>query len=163
MHNNTISPSPGRRADGVHNRADSGNPVSEYMRHRVRWSRREGEEIGASMQTLQRIHEGVPIPFKNNRPHPRFNQGVSLLDATPAQLELVDRGASSLRPSRGLGALDMQQLRLHTLPNAQAGIQPVAANLRPTTIKQALLRTKATRDGNATRSEAPNEKRRLHV
>ena len=61
------------------------------MRHRVRRSWREWEKIGASVQTLQWIREGVSIPFKNNRPPPRFNQGVSLLDATPAQLEFVER------------------------------------------------------------------------
>jgi hypothetical protein len=48
-------------------------------------------EIGTSMQTLQWIREGVWIPLKNNRPPLRLNHGVSLLDATPAQLGFVDR------------------------------------------------------------------------
>jgi hypothetical protein len=34
---------------------------------------------------------GVSIPLKNNRPPPRFNQGVSLLDVIHAQLEFVIR------------------------------------------------------------------------
>jgi hypothetical protein len=37
-----------------------------------------------------RIREGVTIPFLNNRPPPSFNQGVSLLDATPEQLTFVE-------------------------------------------------------------------------
>jgi hypothetical protein len=56
----------------------------------------------------------------------------------------------------------MQRLRFQTLPIVQAGRQTLKANLRPTTTKQA-LRTKATQDGNAFRSQAPNEKGRLHV
>jgi hypothetical protein len=60
-------------------------------RHRVRRSRREWEKIGASVQTLQWIREGVSIPFKNSRPPPRFNQGVSLHYATLAQLKFVNR------------------------------------------------------------------------
>jgi hypothetical protein len=34
---------------------------------------------------------GISIPFKNNRPPPTFNQGVSLLDANHAQLDFVNR------------------------------------------------------------------------
>jgi hypothetical protein len=75
----------------VHHRTDSCNPTSDYMQHRMRRSLHEREKIGVSVQTLQWIREGVSIPFQNNRPPPRFNQGVSLLDATPAQLELVNR------------------------------------------------------------------------
>jgi hypothetical protein len=30
------------------------------------------------------------MPFKNNRPPPRFNNGVPLLDATHAQLDFVN-------------------------------------------------------------------------
>jgi hypothetical protein len=61
------------------------------MRHRVRRSWRELEKIGANVQTLPWIREGVSIQFKNNRPPPRFNQGVSLLGASHAQLEFVNR------------------------------------------------------------------------
>jgi hypothetical protein len=76
----------------VHRRADSScNQASDYIRHRVRRSRREREKIGASVQTIQLIREGVLIQLKNNRIPPRFNQGVSLVDATPAQLDLVNR------------------------------------------------------------------------
>jgi hypothetical protein len=39
---------------------------------------------------LKWIREGVTIPFLNNRPPPPFNQGVSLLDATPEQLTFVE-------------------------------------------------------------------------
>jgi hypothetical protein len=39
---------------------------------------------------LRWIREGVTIPFLNNRPPPPFNQGVSLLDATPEQLTFVE-------------------------------------------------------------------------
>jgi hypothetical protein len=38
---------------------------------------------------LKWIREGVTIPFLSNRPPPPFNQGVSLLDATPEQLTFV--------------------------------------------------------------------------
>jgi hypothetical protein len=55
------------------------------------WSWREWEKIGASAQTLQWIREGVSIPFKNNRPPSLLNQGVSLHEATHAQLEFVNR------------------------------------------------------------------------
>jgi hypothetical protein len=75
----------------VHRRADYCTPAFNYMRHSMQRSWREWEKIGASVQTLQWIREGVSIPFKNNRPPPRFIKGVSLLDATPAQLEFIDR------------------------------------------------------------------------
>jgi hypothetical protein len=35
--------------------------------------------------------QGVSIPFDINRPPPRFNQGVLLLDSTLAQLEIASR------------------------------------------------------------------------
>jgi hypothetical protein len=90
-HAKTWSPSPRQRIDGVHRRADFCNPASDCMRHRVRRSLREWEKIDASVQNLQWIREGVSIPFKNNRPPPRFSQGASLLDATPTQQEFVNR------------------------------------------------------------------------
>jgi hypothetical protein len=43
------------------------------------------------VQSLQWIREGVSLPLKNKRRPPRFNQGVSLLDANLAQLEFVNR------------------------------------------------------------------------
>jgi hypothetical protein len=46
---------------------------------------------GRKLWTLHWIREGVSMPFKNNRPPSRFNQGVSLQDATLVQLEFVDR------------------------------------------------------------------------
>jgi hypothetical protein len=39
---------------------------------------------------LKWIRDGVRISFLNNRPPPPFNQGVSLLDATPEQLTFVE-------------------------------------------------------------------------
>jgi hypothetical protein len=39
---------------------------------------------------LRWIWEVVTIPFLNNRPPPPFNQGISLLDATPGQLTFVE-------------------------------------------------------------------------
>jgi hypothetical protein len=39
---------------------------------------------------LRWIREGVTIPFLNNRPPLPFNQGVSLLDATPEQLTFAE-------------------------------------------------------------------------
>jgi hypothetical protein len=71
-HTNIESPSLRHMAVGVHRRADSTNPASDCMRHRVRRSWREWEKIGASVQTLQWIRQGVLIPFKNNRPPPLF-------------------------------------------------------------------------------------------
>jgi hypothetical protein len=56
---------------------------------------------------------------------------------------------SALRPSRDFGAIYLQRLRFHTLPSAQAGQQPMEANLRLTTIEQG-MRSKATQDENAT-------------
>jgi hypothetical protein len=42
------------------------------------------------------VNPGWSIKFKSNRPPPPFNQGVSVLDATPAQLELVNRELAHL-------------------------------------------------------------------
>jgi hypothetical protein len=47
-------------------------------------------DIGASGHVLRWIREGVTIPFLNNPPPFPFNQGVSLLDATPEQLTFVE-------------------------------------------------------------------------
>eukprot|EP00873_Tetraselmis_striata_P010122 jgi/Tetstr1/430386/TSEL_020196.t1 len=60
---------------------------SSYMRHRVR---RQWQDIGASDQVLPWIQEGVRIPFKHNRPPPNFHNGISMQDATPAQLTFLE-------------------------------------------------------------------------
>jgi hypothetical protein len=60
------------------------------MRHCMRRSRKEWENIGGSGQVPQWIREGVSMPFQHNRPPPPFNQVVSLLDATTEQLAFVD-------------------------------------------------------------------------
>eukprot|EP00873_Tetraselmis_striata_P018717 jgi/Tetstr1/438981/TSEL_027473.t1 len=44
------------------------------------------QDIGASDQVLRWILEGVRIPFKDNRPPPNFHNGISMQDATPAEL-----------------------------------------------------------------------------
>jgi hypothetical protein len=60
------------------------------MRHRVRRRWREWERIGASGQVLSWIRHGVRVRFKHGtRPKP-FNHGISMLDATKAQLEFLD-------------------------------------------------------------------------
>jgi hypothetical protein len=51
----------------------------------------DGASGRKSARTLHGIRDGVSTPFQNNRPPQPFNQGVSLLDATHAQLEFVDR------------------------------------------------------------------------
>jgi hypothetical protein len=44
--------------------------------------------------------EGVTILFLSNRPPPMFNQGVSLLDATPEQLTFVEAELASFVNTR---------------------------------------------------------------
>eukprot|EP00873_Tetraselmis_striata_P012485 jgi/Tetstr1/432749/TSEL_022115.t1 len=46
--------------------------------------------IGASDQVLRWIQEGVRIPFKHNRPPPNFHNGISIQDATQAQLTFLE-------------------------------------------------------------------------
>jgi hypothetical protein len=74
----------------VTRRADSRTPDSSYMRNRVRRNWQAWKDIGASGQVLRWIREGVTFPFLNNRPPPPFNQGISLLNATPEQLTFVE-------------------------------------------------------------------------
>jgi hypothetical protein len=77
-------------ADEVNRRADSCKPDSAYMLYRMRRSWKEWAHIGASVQSYKWIRERVFIPFRHNRPPPPFNQGLSLVDATPEQLVFVD-------------------------------------------------------------------------
>ena len=67
----------------------SNPPDSRYMRHRVRRSWAAWKAIGASGATLEWILHGVRIPFRHGPP-PAYNHGISLLDATPAQLAFVE-------------------------------------------------------------------------
>jgi hypothetical protein len=60
------------------------------MRHRARRNWQAWKDIGTSGQVLRWIREGLTIPFLNNRAAPPFNQGASLLDATPEQLTFVE-------------------------------------------------------------------------
>jgi hypothetical protein len=53
----------------VHRRADLCTPPSDYMRHRVRRSKREWEKIGASVETIQWIREGYRYNSKTTA-HP---------------------------------------------------------------------------------------------
>ena len=71
-------------------RADSCIPTSNCLRHRVRRSWRAWEDIGSSGQVLDWIRHGIRLPFRHGRPPPAFHHGVSLLDASPAQLEFLD-------------------------------------------------------------------------
>jgi hypothetical protein len=60
------------------------------MRHRVRRRWREWERIGASGQVLSWIRRGIRIKFKHGtRPRPS-NHGISMLDATPSQLQFLN-------------------------------------------------------------------------
>eukprot|EP00873_Tetraselmis_striata_P035645 jgi/Tetstr1/455909/TSEL_042690.t1 len=59
------------------------------MRHRVGRSWRHWRDIGASAQVTSLIRDGVLVPFRYNRPLPRFHQGVSFNDASPAQLKFL--------------------------------------------------------------------------
>jgi hypothetical protein len=47
------------------------------------------KNVGSSGQVLNWIREGVSISFLNNRPPPPFDQGISLMDASPEQLTVV--------------------------------------------------------------------------
>jgi hypothetical protein len=92
------------KASRVNRRTDSCKPdLLAYMRHHARQSWKGWENIGASGQVLQWTREGVSIPFRHNRPPPPFNQGVSLVDATPRRItsgrhtRVCRRGASSIR------------------------------------------------------------------
>eukprot|EP00873_Tetraselmis_striata_P035682 jgi/Tetstr1/455946/TSEL_042727.t1 len=60
------------------------------MRHRVRRKWRQWQDIGASDQVLRWIQEGVRIPFKHIRPPSNFHNGISMQDATPAQLTFLE-------------------------------------------------------------------------
>eukprot|EP00873_Tetraselmis_striata_P005540 jgi/Tetstr1/425804/TSEL_016183.t1 len=48
------------------------------------------QDIGASHQVLRWIQEGVRIPFKHNRSPSNFHNGISMQDATPAQLTFLE-------------------------------------------------------------------------
>jgi hypothetical protein len=79
------------RNEGVHRRADSCDPNSSFLRHRVRRRWRSWEDIGASGPILDWIRHGIKLPFRHGRPPPAFHQGVSLWDATPEQLAFLDQ------------------------------------------------------------------------
>jgi hypothetical protein len=64
-------------------------PSSLFMIYRVRGKWREWERIGASAQVVHWIRLGVHVKFQRGvRPRP-FNYGMSMLNATPAQLEFL--------------------------------------------------------------------------
>jgi hypothetical protein len=128
------------------------------MRRRVR----EWEKIGASVQTLQWIRGGYLYTVQKQPPTPTIQRRSVATRRHPYPTRINRSRISTLRPSRGLVALYLLRLRFHTLASAQAGQQPIMANLRLRTTQRA-LRAEATPDGNATRSKAPNEKGRLHV
>jgi hypothetical protein len=105
------------------------------MRHRVRRSWREWEKIGANGQIQHWIREGISFPFKNNRPPPRVSQGVSLLDATHAQLDFDNRvlarfvEAGAWEPSTG----DTYVTRLFLVPKPCSNQWRLICDLRPLT------------------------------
>eukprot|EP00873_Tetraselmis_striata_P042738 jgi/Tetstr1/463002/TSEL_007941.t1 len=86
----TIPRRPRSRTDGVPRRSESCHPSSSYMRHRVRRQWQQWQDIGAIDQVLRWIQEGVRIPFKHNRPPPNFYNGISMHDATLAQLTFLE-------------------------------------------------------------------------
>jgi hypothetical protein len=55
------------------------------------------------------------------------------MDATPAQLEFVNRELARFVQAGAcrMGVLNVQRLRFHTLHSAKAGRQPAAVNVRP--------------------------------
>eukprot|EP00873_Tetraselmis_striata_P024520 jgi/Tetstr1/444784/TSEL_032632.t1 len=55
-----------------------------------RHGRQKTRDIGASDQVLRWIQEGVRIPFRHSRPPPNFHNGISMQDATPAQLAFLE-------------------------------------------------------------------------
>eukprot|EP00873_Tetraselmis_striata_P012663 jgi/Tetstr1/432927/TSEL_022267.t1 len=71
------------------------------MRHRVRRRWRDWESIGASGQVLSWIHPGVRIRFKNGQSPRPYNHGVSMRDATQAQLDFM---ATELPRFEAIGA-----------------------------------------------------------
>jgi hypothetical protein len=80
------------------------------------------------------------------------------LDATPAQLEFVNRELARFLQA---GAWE-PSLRLGTLPSAKTGRKLVAVSLRPPPTQEVLLE-KATQDGGAIGSQTPNPEGGLHV
>jgi hypothetical protein len=133
------------------------------MGHRVRRIWCEREKICASVHPNPIAYPGASHDTIQNQPPTPTIQPMSVVTRLhPCPTTIHRPRASALCLSRGVGTLYMQRLRFQTFPSAQTGQQPMEANLRPTTTKQA-LRTKATQDPNATRNQAPNKKRRLHV
>ena len=70
-------------------------PHSHYLRHRLRRQVSEWAAIGANGKVLSWIQHGVAISWKRSPP-PAFNQGVSLLGASPAQLAFLNTELSRL-------------------------------------------------------------------
>eukprot|EP00873_Tetraselmis_striata_P009649 jgi/Tetstr1/429913/TSEL_019778.t1 len=76
------------------------------MRHSVRRRWRDWKSIGASGQVLSWIRQGVRICFKNGqRPRP-YNHGVSMRDATQAQLDFM---ATELPRFEAIGAWERER------------------------------------------------------
>eukprot|EP00873_Tetraselmis_striata_P018362 jgi/Tetstr1/438626/TSEL_027177.t1 len=49
-----------------------------------------GQDASLSSKHALTVAEGVRIPFKHNRPPPNFHNGISMQDATPAQLTFLE-------------------------------------------------------------------------
>jgi hypothetical protein len=77
------------RNDSVARRRELGSPTTPYMRHCVRRRRRKWEQIGAIGQIVNWIRHWMWIKFKHGLRPPAFNHGVSMLDATHAQLSFL--------------------------------------------------------------------------
>lgn len=78
-----------RRTTSRAPREASNPPGSRYLRHRLRRQVRDWAAIGADGEVLSWISKGIGIKFKKGPP-PAFNQGVSMTDATPQQLEFME-------------------------------------------------------------------------
>jgi hypothetical protein len=88
----------------VNRLADFCKPESAYMRHRVRRSWKEWENIGASGQVLQSIREGVTIPFRHNRPpSPTIQPRRFIIRRNTGATRVCRRGTSHLRRDKSVG------------------------------------------------------------
>jgi hypothetical protein len=90
-HANTKCPSPRQRADGLHRRADSCNPASDYIAtsHATEVARVGECRLERANPTMD-PGGGTDTVLKNSQP-PRFSQVISLLDVKPAQLDFANR------------------------------------------------------------------------
>ena len=75
-------------ADYGGRRPASNPPESRYLRHNLGRKLEAWRAVGAEPRVLSWIENDVHIPFRHGPPLP-FHHGVSMLDATPAQMEFL--------------------------------------------------------------------------